>query len=251
MSRISDVAMGDQFPNCCADVISNAQNIYVIANNSWLSRSILCAIKPSKTDVVVQFNACMHYNYFKNSVCVKFYIFRQDDQSDRFWGFDLACHRISGEPGRVNCVFVFNREIDRRVVEKSLIRIADVFDECSMVADGGAPQSFEAVYDPSSGGRISPTTGYLSLRLIFECIQVTQSRAKLIAVGFSGNPISLWSGHQMDHERRWLEGSGVQRITHSRTKEFVDRSRHRIWNILRLVKGFILERVRPWACPKR
>lgn len=243
--------MEDQFPNCYADVISSAQNVYVIANNPWLSRSILCAIRPSKKDIVVQFNTCMHYNFFKHSECVKFYVFRQDDQSDSFWGFDLVFHRIVDDPGRANCVFVFNHEIDRGVVDKNLIGNTDLFDGCSMVADGGAPQSFEAVYDPSSGGRISPTTGYLSLRLIFECIQVTRSRAKLIAVGFSGNPVSLWSGHQMGHERRWLEGSGVQRITHSRTKEFVDRSRNRIWNILRLVKGFILERVRPWACPKR
>lgn len=220
--------MEPQFPIVYYQRLVDAENVYVIANNTWISNRILSSIKPSKRDVIIQFNKSLYFDYFSTFASYKLFVFRQDGNSERFWGYDAVANRLRSETGAAGLVFVFDGEVNSALLAEKL-QMSDQIRDYAVVPFGSAPPSFDDIDTFSDGGRISPTTGYLALRLLVEYIAAHQIRTSVIAVGFSGVPVSLWCGHEIEHEREWLRSSGVRLVKHSLITECVDR----VWAGLR------------------
>lgn len=213
--------MEREFPQFCAEKLKAATKIYVIANNTWLSRFSFAFVNPKERDIIVQFNDCIHFDRIKSIKCRRIYVFREKESTGSFWGIDKVRDKINSDYNK-EIVFVFNRAANEAFLEKSIVARSMQSDSYSFVANGAAPPSFEAVYDAQDGIRFQPTTGYITLRLLYEYVRTNCRGTDIIAVGFSGNPVGLWRGHQIGHEREWLMKSGIKRVRHSIFLEMSD-----------------------------
>lgn len=216
--------MEREFPQCFTEKIKAAQKIYVISNNKWLSIFDFIFITPKECDIIVQFNDCIHFDRIKNKKCIRIYVFREKGSTGSFWGIDNVHNKIKSDYNNKEIVFVFNGIATEGSAVNSAITRSMRPDGCSFSENGAAPPSHEPVYDAQDGSRIQPTTGYITLRLLYEHVRASCLGANIIAVGFSGNPVGLWRGHQINHEREWLTKSGIKRIRHSSFMELCDLS---------------------------
>lgn len=225
--------MERDFPRFSAERLEIAKKIYVIANNSWLSRIDHAFVNPNKCDIIVQFNDCIHFDRFKRIKCRKIYVFREKESTGDFWGIKNVYNKINNEDNDKEFVFIFNYCGKMEIAENNLLVRTARSGGYSFFENGAAPPSFEPVYDVRDGRRVQPTTGYITLRLLYEYVRANCQNTRIIAVGFSGVPVGLWCGHQIDHERAWLMKSGIKRIRHSKILELCDWSH----GIMRLLWG--------------
>lgn len=233
--------MEREFPQFCAEKLKTAKKIYVIANNTWLSCFSFAFVNPKECDIIVQFNDCIHFDRIKHIKCRRIYVFREKESTGEFWGIDKVHDKIKYDYNNKEIVFVFNRAANEDFLENSIVTRSMQSDGYSFFANGAAPPSFEAVYDVQGEVRFQPTTGYITLRLLYEYVRTNCQGAHIVAVGFSGKPVGLWRGHQIGPEREWLMKSGIRRVHHSILLEASDWSLGVMRIVWRKLKSVIVD----------
>ncbi len=177
-------------------MLSNGSRLILIANNPDIDSKLLHNIGIQSTDVVVQFNKCIHHPYIKGKSSKKIYCF-QRNHVDSAWGF-----KNNGEPERP-----FFSEIsaqDPNEVFAISYSIPPVIS--NYMKDNGfshdlyiiTPGDFSGVTYPSA---LVPSLGFLVTAL---CDTVRRRMADkgiriyLYCVGFSGMLVD--EGYQVWHD---------------------------------------------------
>lgn len=175
------------------------RRILFIANNQELQNGLLRSLTIAQTDVLVQYNRPMFFDYFAPFQCHKVH-FHNPNHVDSCWGFSEK-----GEP-EIDYVNQAYRTLCFGVVDATPIRIRAYYQNLSSYADVlNMKCSDSRIRNYPAGG--FPSAGFSTVVFFYVLngirTELTRSSLELMTVGFSGHYTRghPWSGHDFSYEQ--------------------------------------------------
>jgi hypothetical protein len=196
------------------------KRVILVANNGERPPPTSLIASLSYNDLVVQYNACRHYEYFKRSNCSKLFVFREYGCTGFNFGFSRKVRMFADLNKNIDdqalSILFINNIPDLTRHPRGLEKILKNADACSLVET--SEPMFETYPTPQGYKFAGPSTGFATL------IHFLQARERLrrkeasdfeiVLCGFSTTSEGeSWEGHNWAYERKFIAGLAGDQVT--------------------------------------
>ena len=197
-----------------AQLGSIIKRIFLVANNGHLGPSNLPNdLKPS--DLIVQFNLCIHIGHFLSADCSKLFVFRGQEDLGVNFGYPPnpnAFLAIDPDLFRGQSYLLFVDNFPKAYAAPAVLR--NIIREPSAVGYvNSSDELFRCYPRPANIDFAGPSTGFVALQLFLEARRrrVHNAKFEIVPLGFEDTPGDfLWHGHNWRFERSFVDAHRLE-----------------------------------------